>query len=1064
MNKNMKNHLPKILAALPAAALLLTVFAGALVNPQKAWSDDRDLLGTTGDKPYIFFLIDTSSSMRRFPGDEWVPGANDDPNSKVYQAKKAIFEVIEQAGDNALYGFATFDIANADPGDKHWLYTLDQNPFWFSDVEFAGGKDDRPWIGPGTTDVAYPRAGHPLLFGDDRSHDDQDPARVDDDHMDGSCQYPENLDVMVDGRAADSRNKNQDNWTDTRALGQMWSFAKLGRQGAHDTVQWFQLNSKKYRLTWKALTGGQLGDVSLTVDVILEREGDGDCGTIAFDKMWPDTLTLVPMYTQDLDGDPFTTSSTEVIAQHSSSRGWLSAGDYNPIGACSADLFLESNNDGEVGQQFSYDVFDDPLLRDPDNNTLDRGDFIPLDWTNPGFFVGNRQEIMRRLSPSILIGDPPDFRIARYYKGYEDRVGGDLVLKPEFTGYPPITSGNNTPLAGSLYRFRQWFDNWINVAIAQDPGWDCRAGVNVILLTDGKESCADAYDNGGDPKWPDFCPEGTASTLPKNNGKVVDGCGTGTATCECLARDDDEEEEFEDEVPAYQAWVLNHGLVNTLTVPDDPLTPEDETDFENLPRDVKTYVIGYDINEDSLDFTAEAGGTCSDRDGNPATPDECAYFPTNKDELVADLLSILGEIRAEPRAFVPAATPPRTFNADEKIVLSKFIPIEGESTWDGHMGAFLKPLPLTSDGRPDTSVICNGTTVTESCFLWDAGEEIKKQAPTESEVNSTPSLLDIGDAAEERRVFYGSGQEPLLIDSVPLPRRLFAFDDGTTAAEWTDLLTGLGLGAAEVDRGKDVIRNTLKIKQATIPDPDNTTIDVEIQYVLGDVFHSDPAVVGLPNEGRFFGVDLFSTDPFDCTDNPGYRCYFEKHQYRRQVLAAGANDGQVHFFDLARFEYTTDPEEDGEYNDGTGRELFSYIPRGVLPNVLDQAEFNDHGWDVDSPLRAADVFIDPVHDGIPTVEEREWRTVAMGGLRRGGSLYYALDLTQPDKLDTENVGVPLNDYVPSCWNEGATAECGPVPYGTALWEFTDTWDEDTAEQTGHGNPDLGDTGRSPIPA
>ena len=1049
MNYKNRKRLHKILAALPAAALLVAVFAGSMLQPQQAWSDDRDLLGTTGDKPYLFFLIDTSSSMRRFPGDEWVPGANDDPNSKVYQAKKAIFEVIEQAGDNALYGFATFDIANADPIDKHWLYTLDSNPSWFSDPEFAGGSDTRPWLGPGTSNVAYPRVGHPLLFGDDTTHDQDDPAQINGDHMDGSCQYPENLDVMVDSRAADDRNANQDNWTDTRALGQMWSFAKLGRQGAHDTVQWFQLNGKKYRLTWKALTAGQLGDVPLSVDVILEREGDGDCGTIAFDKMWEDTLTLVPMYTQDLDGDPFTTSPTEVIAEHSESRGWLSEKDYNPVGACSADLFLESNNDPQdVGKQFSYDVIADPLGRDPSNNTLDRGDFIPLDWTNPGFFVGNRQEIMRRLAPSILIGDPPDFRTARYYKEFIDRGGdGRLVLEDEFTGYPPITSGNNTPLAGSLYRFRQWFDNWINIAIAQDPDWDCRAGVNVILLTDGAESCGGSYDDDGDPKWPDFCPDGADSG--SNGGKVVNGCGSGSgfATCECL--------QDEDEVPAYQAWVLHNGLVNTLVTPDDPLTPEVETDFEELPRNVKTYVIGYDTNEASLDFTAQAGGTCSDRDGDPATPNECAYFPANKDELVSDLLSILGEIRAEPRAFVPAATPPRTFNADEKIVLSKFVPIEGESTWDGHMGAFIKPLPLTSEGRPDTSKICNGTTITESCFLWDAGEEVKKQAPTESEVNSTPPLLDIGDAAEERRVFYG--QEPLFIDTVPLPRRLFSFDDSTTAAEWADLLTGLGLGAAEVDRGKDVIRNTLKIKQATIPDPENTTIDVEIQYVLGDVFHSDPAVVGLPNEGRFFGVDLFSTDPFDCTDNPGYRCYFEKHQFRRQVLAAGANDGQVHFFDLARFEYTTDPEEDGEYNDGTGRELFSYIPRGVLPNVLDQAEFNDHGWDVDSPLRAADVFIDPVHDGIPIAEDREWRTVAMGGLRRGGSLYYALDMTQPDKLDTKNVGVPLNGYVPSCWNEGDTAECGPVPYGAALWEFTDTWDEDTTTQTGHGNPDLGDT-------
>jgi len=143
MNKNMKNHLPKILAALPAAALLLTVFAGALVNPKKAWSDDRDLLGTSGDKPYVFFIIDSSSSMRRFIGNEWVPGANDDPNSKIYQAKKAVYEVIDQVGENALFGFSIFDISEANPVDRHWLYTPESEPSWFSDAEFAGGVEDQ---------------------------------------------------------------------------------------------------------------------------------------------------------------------------------------------------------------------------------------------------------------------------------------------------------------------------------------------------------------------------------------------------------------------------------------------------------------------------------------------------------------------------------------------------------------------------------------------------------------------------------------------------------------------------------------------------------------------------------------------------------------------------------------------------------------------------------------------------------------------------------------------------------------------------------------------------------
>ncbi|MGB6000497.1 MAG: hypothetical protein WBI00_08440, partial [Thermoanaerobaculia bacterium] len=1046
MNKNTKNHLPKILAALPAAALLVAVFAGSMLQPQQAWSDDRDLLGTSGDKPYVFFIIDSSSSMRRFIGNEWVPGANDDPNSKIYQAKKAVYEVIDQVGENALFGFSIFDISKANPIDRHWLYTPESDPPWLSSVaDFTGGSATRPWKGPGSSNVAYPRPGHPLLFGDDDNQDDNDPARVDGDHTDGSCEYPENLDVMVDSRAADSRNGNKTQWTDTRGLGQLWSFAKLGRNGDTNTVQWFKLNGQKYRVTWKALAAGQqMGDVPLNVQVDLHRLNNGNCSSPAFDDIAiNETLVMVPLYTEDLDGDPFTISPAEIISQHSTSRGFFGEHDYSPGDACGGlNLYLEGNYDADdAGQQFSYDFIADPLGRDPVDNTLDRGDFIPLDWTNPGFSVGNRQEAMRRLAPSILIGEPPDFRMARYYKTYDERAAdGRLLLKDEFIDYPPVTSGNDTPLGGALFRFRQWYDNWVNIAIQQDPDWDCRAGVNIILLTDGNESCQGDYPP-PDSSPAEFCPDGA---------NAPGGCGgSPTAQCSC--------ESNGNEIPAYQAYVLNKGLTSTLTTPDDPLTPEVETAFTDLPRNVKTYVIGYDNNQASLDYTARAGDTCADRDGDPATPDECAYFPNNKDELVADLLSIFSKIRAEPRAFVPAATPPRTFNADEKIVLSKFVPIEGESTWDGHMGAFIKPLPLTSDGRPDTNKICNGTTITESCFLWDVGEELKEQAPTENEVNSTPPLFDIGDAAEERRVFYGKEQDNLTPDEVPRARRLFSFNDSTTVAEWTDLLTGLGLDAAEVDRGKDVIRNTLKIKKATIPDPDNTTIDVEIQYVLGDIFHSDPAVVGLPNEGRFFSVDLFSTDPFDCTDNDGYRCYFEKHQFRRQVLGAGTNDGQVHFFDLARFEYTTDPEEDGEYNDGTGRELFSYIPRGVLPNVLDQAEFNDHGWDVDSPMRAADVFIDPVHDGIPTPEDREWRTLAMGGLRRGGQLYYALDLTQPDKLDTENVGVPLNGYVPSCWDEGGTDDCGPVPYGSVLWEFTDTWDEDSAEETGHGNPDLGDT-------
>ena len=80
--------------------------------------------------------------------------------------------------------------------------------------------------------------------------------------------------------------------------------------------------------------------------------------------------------------------------------------------------------------------------------------------------------------------------------------------------------------------------------------------------------------------------------------------------------------------------------------------------------------------------------------------------------------------------------------------------------------------------------------------------------------------------------------------------------------------------------------------------------------------------------------------------------------------------------------------------------------------------------------------MDEAGDGtFPVEAQREWRTIIMGGLRRGGKSFYALDVTQPDLYDD---GKPkdINEYVPSCSDGGAG--CGPIPYPAQLWEFTDS--------------------------
>jgi hypothetical protein len=229
-----------------------------------------------------------------------------------------------------------------------------------------------------------------------------------------------------------------------------------------------------------------------------------------------------------------------------------------------------------------------------------------------------------------------------------------------------------------------------------------------------------------------------------------------------------------------------------------------------------------------------------------------------------------------------------------------------------------------------------------------------------------------------------------------------------------------------------------------------------IQYLLGDLFHSNPVVIGSPVNVPFWVGDLYS-DGTECTDdetgNPGYRCYFARHRFRRKVLLAGANDGMLHAFDAGRFrENGTDPATgrtlNNEFNNGTGHELFAFIPRSTLPTVKTRAQGTSHQYGVDGTPVAADIFMDAAHSGTPSAIDRRWRTVVIGALREGGVGYYALDLTQPDKLKTsEDFGAPIPDdngasnWLPSCMTDYSASVCGPTPYAAPLWEWSDTTDD-----------------------
>jgi Tfp pilus tip-associated adhesin PilY1 len=480
---------------------------------------------------------------------------------------------------------------------------------------------------------------------------------------------------------------------------------------------------------------------------------------------------------------------------------------------------------------------------------------------------------------------------------------------------------------------------------------------------------------------------------------------------------------------------------------------------------IKTYVVAFGVEN-----TAGNRLTCMAANGGSGSP----IFPQNKDELVQALASIFGQIREETSAFASAAVPSVQAEVADRIYLSSFTPLNSASVWDGHLDAYLKPLPLTVDGRPDRSRLCSAA-VRSSCRLWDAGEALVSQAPTASDLAAAAALdenvLRLGPAPDERRVFYtkaGFG------GVIPRQLRLFSPPGGDPATdpEWSDLWSGLRLPlpttTAEVaptrQRTETIIARTLAAKTATVERLNLPSLD--ITYVLGDIFHADPLIIDRPNDFSFFSVNLYG-DPgaTSCANDPGYRCYAEQHRRRRKMLAVGSNDGQLHFFDAGIWN-----PADQEFSDGTGREIFSYVPRLGLPVVRELAEQNRQIFGVDATPRVDDVFIDPVHAGTPTVGDRRWRTVVIGGFREGGKRdgggfltdfvggYYALDVTQPDQLAAN--GDPTGQQVvPSCLStqNQTVAGCGPLPFPAVLWEFTDSITTSRLDEDQNGFPDLGET-------
>jgi len=198
-------------------------------------------------------------------------------------------------------------------------------------------------------------------------------------------------------------------------------------------------------------------------------------------------------------------------------------------------------------------------------------------------------------------------------------------------------------------------------------------------------------------------------------------------------------------------------------------------------------------------------------------------------------------------------------------------------------------------------------------------------------------------------------------------------------------------------------RQGVSLSGLALPDPSGITGDdkTELKKLpLGQIVNSQLVYVSKPT--------LLSLDD-------GYLAFAKAvnangsapNKYRKGVVYVIANDNMLHGFDAGRGSpKDTNGNSSTSPNDvGSGKEVFAYIPRGLLDNISAfQSDYSGQTW-TDGGVFSGDAQLDINSYGISSGiygnnDSKNWATVLAGTLGGSAPGYFVLDVTKPDDIPT----------------------------------------------------------------
>lgn len=352
---------------------------------------------------------------------------------------------------------------------------------------------------------------------------------------------------------------------------------------------------------------------------------------------------------------------------------------------------------------------------------------------------------------------------------------------------------------------------------------------------------------------------------------------------------------------------------------------------------------GTDLSASEYSSVASTGDDTTLAAGN-------TFFSSNADDLLTALQNAMHSIIIQSRTFTAPVVPAVRTTDNNRLYQASFLPDNPPETfWEGHLQSI--------------ALLDNGALTSPPVVHWDAGNRL-----TSSNRN------------------YGSN--PRNVYTASLVSGTWTQQEFSTANSWLDSIV-LGVPASERD---GLINNVVLRETRTMR--------------MGDIFHSNPVVVGAPNA-------FYSDAGFSTALCPSGTCnsFLKTHRHRQRVIYAGGNDGMLHAYDAGIWQVSTN-----SYNNGTGEELFGYIPNVLLDdlNKMKVTSTSSHPYLVDGSPGVADVWLDENNDN--AVLSSEWKTVLISGLRKGGRGLFALDVTTPpNRSNPTSSQVIANNYTYPLW-------------------------------------------------